>query len=144
FNVYGPRMDVYGVYTEVMIRWLDQIDAGQPPVIFGDGSQTMDFVYVEDVAKANVLAARSGVTDEVFNVASGREVSLLELLGLLLKITGSDLKPVFREERKVNPVRRRLASTEKLEKILGFKAGTGLEEGLKKLALWRAGLKKHE
>src|SRR5262249_55425720 len=59
FNIYGPRMDMTGVYTEVLVRWLDAIDAGTPPLIFGDGSQSMDFVYVEDVARANLLAAQS-------------------------------------------------------------------------------------
>ncbi len=79
FNVYGPRMDVYGAYTEVLIRWMERIAAGQPPLIFGDGSQTMDFVHVHDIARANMLAAKSDVTDEVFNVASGTETSLNEL-----------------------------------------------------------------
>ena len=76
FNVYGPRMDVYGAYTEVLIRWMERIAAGQPPIIFGDGLQTMDFVHVHDIARANILAAKSDVTDEVFNVASGTETSL--------------------------------------------------------------------
>lgn len=136
FNVYGPRMDIHGVYTEVMIRWLERIYNGTPPIIFGDGSQTMDFVYVEDVARANILSAKSDVTDEVFNIASGMETSLLELLELLLRLTNSSLRPVFEAERKVNPVRRRLASTEKAERLLGFKAEIGLEEGLKRLIQW--------
>ncbi|MBI4688816.1 MAG: NAD-dependent epimerase/dehydratase family protein [Nitrospirae bacterium] len=139
FNVYGPRMDIHGVYTEVMIRWLDRIDAGEPPLIFGDGSQTMDFIFIEDVARANILAAKSDVTDNVFNVASGKETSLLELLNLFLKVKGSELKPEFREERKVNPVGRRLASTKKAEKLLGFRAEVGLEEGLQRLVEWKAG-----
>ena len=71
FNVYGPRMDIYGAYTEVLIRWMERIAAGQPPLIFGDGGQTMDFVYIEDIARANILAAQADVTDEVFNIASG-------------------------------------------------------------------------
>ena len=79
FNVYGPRMDVHGLYTEVLIRWMERIAEGTPPLIFGDGSQTMDFVYVEDIARANILAATADATDEVFNVASGVETSLLEL-----------------------------------------------------------------
>lgn len=137
FNVYGPRMDIYGVYTEVMIRWLDLIDAGEPPLIFGNGSQTMDFVYVEDVARANILAAKAEVTDEAFNVASGTETSLLDLLEHVLKISGSGLRPEFREERKVNPVRRRVASTKKAERMMGFKAEVDLEEGIRRLIQWR-------
>lgn len=144
FNVYGPRMDIHGVYTEVMIRWLDRIAVGEPPLIFGEGKQTMDFVYIEDIARANILAAKSDITDEVFNVASGTETSLLELLEIMLKVISSDLKPEFREERKVNPVSRRLASTEKAEKLLGFKAEVGLEEGLKRLIQWKEQQKKSD
>src|SRR5436853_5634980 len=70
FNVYGPRMDAFGAYTEVFIRWMERIAAGQPPIIFGDGAQTMDFVHAADVALANILAAESDRNDEVFNVAS--------------------------------------------------------------------------
>jgi UDP-glucose 4-epimerase len=138
FNVYGPRMDVFGKYTEVLIRWLDCLDKGEPPKIFGDGQQTMDFVFSEDVARANVLAARSGVSDEVFNVASGTETSLAGLLQALLKVTGhEDVRPDFMPERKVNPVPRRLASTEKARRLLGFEARTNLEDGLRKLVTWR-------
>src|SRR5713226_2330250 len=96
FNVYGPRMDVFGKYTEVLIRWMERIEAGQAPVIFGDGAQTMDFVHVADVARANVLALRADVEDRVYNVASGTETSLLELLRLLLKaMRREDLEPEF-------------------------------------------------
>ena len=71
FNVYGPRMDIHGVYTEVLVRWMERIVAGTPPLILGDGTQTMDFVYVDDIARANILAATSAATDRVYNVASG-------------------------------------------------------------------------
>src|SRR5256714_13633792 len=91
FNVYGPRMDVHGRYTEVLVRWMERIAEGKPPLILGDGSQTMDFVYIEDVARANVLAAQSAVTDEVFNVASGTETSLAELASALLRVMGAEL-----------------------------------------------------
>jgi UDP-glucose 4-epimerase len=139
FNVYGPRMDAFGKYTEVLIRWLDCLDAGTRPKIFGDGLQTMDFVFVEDVARANILAARSDVADEVFNVASGTETSLLQLLHTLLKVTGrNDVEPEFLPERKVNPVPRRLAATEKARRLLGFEAKTSLEDGLGRLVSWRA------
>lgn len=136
FNVYGPRMDVHGVYTEVFIRWMDRIAAGQPPLIFGDGSQTMDFVHVEDIARANLLAAKSAVSDEVFNVASGAETSLRELATRLLLIMGSPLQPEHQPERKVNPVPRRLADTEKARRLLGFEAKVGLDEGLRGLVTW--------
>jgi UDP-glucose 4-epimerase len=136
FNVYGPRMDIYGAYTEVLIRWMERIAAGQPPLILGDGNQTMDFIYAEDAARANLLAARAGVSDEVFNVASGREASLNDLAALLLKVMGSDLRPEYGPQRKVNPVPRRLADTAKAHRLLGFEAKVGLEEGLRRLVLW--------
>jgi len=136
FNVYGPRMDMYGAYTEVLIRWMDRIAAGRPPLILGSGSQTMDFVFVEDIARANVLAARAAVSDRVFNVASGCETSLNELARTLLKVMGSDLEPEYGPERKVNAVSRRLADTRQAAKHLGFRAEVQLEEGLRRLVEW--------
>lgn len=138
FNVYGPRMDIFGKYTEVLIRWLDCIDRGESPKIFGDGKQTMDFVYSEDVARANLAAMESDVADEVFNVASGTETSLLELLEALLEVTGAKhLKPQFLPERSVNPVPRRWADVSKAQRLLGFQARVGLHEGLRRLVAWR-------
>jgi len=136
FNVYGPRMDIHGKYTEVLIRWMERIASGQPPLILGDGKQTMDFVYIEDVARSNILALRSEVTDDVFNVASGTETSLNALAAALLKAMGSNLKPEYGAERKVNPVARRLADTTKAERLLGFRAQVGLDEGLARLVKW--------
>ena len=136
FNVYGPRMDIHGRYTEVLVRWMERIASGQPPIILGDGSQTMDFVYIEDVARSNILALQSDVTDDVFNVASGTETSLKQLADALLRVMGSSLKPEYGPERKVNPVSRRLADTSKAKRVLGFEATVGLEEGLRRLVKW--------
>lgn len=136
FNVYGPRMDTHGAYTEVLIRWMDRIAAGQPPLIFGDGTDTMDFVYVADIARANVLAAQADVTDQVFNVASGCETSLRELAQALLKVMGSDLALEYGPPRKVNAVPRRLADTRKAQRMLAFTAQVSLEEGLRRLVEW--------
>jgi UDP-glucose 4-epimerase len=136
FNVYGPRMDIHGKYTEVLIRWMERIAAGQPPLILGDGKQTMDFVYIDDVARSNILALRSDETDDVFNVASGTETSLNELAAALLNVMGSDIRPEYGPERKVNPVPRRLADTTKAERALGFRAQVSLEEGLTRLVDW--------
>ena len=136
FNVYGPRMDIYGAYTEVLIRWMERIAAGSPPLIFGNGEQTMDFVYVEDIARANILAAESDVSDEVFNVASGTETSLNKLLAALLEVMDSSLQPEYLAERKVNPVPRRLADTRRAEQLLGFRAQISLAEGLHRLVSW--------
>src|SRR5207253_3524692 len=88
FNVYGPRMDVHGVYTEVMIRWLERLARNEAPVLFGDVTQTIDFVYVEDVARAYLLAAVADVTDEAFNLWTGREPSLREMCATLCAVTG--------------------------------------------------------
>lgn len=136
FNVYGPRMDVHGAYTEVLVRWMERIAAGEPPLIFGDGSQTMDFVCVPDIARANVLAAEAGVTDTVFNIASGVETSLRELAEALLRVMGSDLEIEYGPERAVNRVPRRLADTSAARRELGFEAEIGLEEGLQMLVRW--------
>ena len=136
FNVYGPRMDAAGKYTEVLIRWMQRIADGRPPVIFGDGLQTVDLVFVEDAARANILAARSSVADDVFNVASGAETSLNDLARLLLRTMGSDVEPEYAAPRAVNPVPRRLGDTRKAEAFLGFKAQVPLEEGIRRLVHW--------
>jgi UDP-glucose 4-epimerase len=139
FNVYGPRMDVHGKYTEVLIRWMERIADGRPPLILGDGTQTMDFVYVDDVAAANVLALQGEQTDEVFNIASGTETSLDQLAGALLRAMGSSLRPEYGAERKVNPVARRWADVRKAQRLLGFSAQVELEEGLSRLVAWWRG-----
>jgi UDP-glucose 4-epimerase len=136
FNVYGPRMDVHGLYTEVLVRWMERIAVGEPPLIFGDGKQTMDFVCVPDIARANVLAAEAEVTDAVFNVASGVETSLLELAETLLRVMGSDLSVEHGPERAVNGVTRRLADTSMASDELGFRAEIDIEEGLTQLVEW--------
>lgn len=136
FNVYGPRMDVQGKYTEVLVRWIERIALGKPPLIYGDGRQTMDFVFIDDVARSNILALQSESSDEVFNIASGTETSLNELAEALLKVMGSPLSPEYGPERTVNPVSRRLADTTKAERLLGFKAEVGIEEGLARLVDW--------
>jgi UDP-glucose 4-epimerase len=136
FNVYGPRMDVYGAYTEVLIRWMERIAAGEAPIIHGDGLQTMDFIHVRDVARANILAAKSDVTDEVFNVASGAETSLVELAAALASVMGSSVTADHAPARNVNAVTRRLADVSKARETLGFKAAIGLEEGLRDLVDW--------
>ena len=136
FNVYGPRMDVHGLYTEVLVRWMERIADGKPPLIFGDGQQTMDFVFTGDIARANVLAAQSDSVDGVFNIASGEETSLLQLAQALLRAMDSDLSVEFGPERAVNGVTRRLADTELARRELGFEASTGLEDGLRELVAW--------
>jgi len=115
---------------------MERIAAGQAPLIFGDGNQTMDFAHAADIARANILAAKADVTDEVFNIASGSETSLNDLARMLLKIMGSDLKPEYGPERKVNPVPRRLAHVEKTRRMIGYEAKISMEEGLRQLVKW--------
>jgi UDP-glucose 4-epimerase len=136
FNVYGPRMDVFGAYTEVFIRWMDAIAAGRRPVIFGDGSQTMDFVHVTDVARANVLAAAAAVTDVAINIGSGTETSLNELANILLKVMGSNMRPDRAAARKVNPVPRRLADIGDARRLIGYEPTMPLDDGLRQLVAW--------
>jgi UDP-glucose 4-epimerase len=136
FNAYGPRMDTDGKYTEVMIKWLDCIRDGKNPLIYGDGSTTMDFVYVGDIAKANIAALQEDVTDEVFNIGNREETSLKELLVVLLKVNNSNLTPEFREENSINPVSRRLADISKAKKLLHFTPTISLEKGMKSLSEW--------
>lgn len=141
FNVYGPRMDVFGAYTEVMIRWLERLSRGEPPVIFGDGLQTMDFIYVEDVADAYLKAMASDVSDEVFNCGTGIETSLLELCKQLCIAAGHpDIEPTFAPARVVNNVRRRQACTKLARERVGWEARTSLAEGLQRLVRWHRDL----
>lgn len=142
FNVYGPKMDVSGIYTEVFIRWLDNIDKGQPPVIFGDGKNTLDFIYIKDVADATIKALKSPRTEGVYNIASGRETDLNTLVATLLKLTKSNLIPIHKiQVRKSNYVTRRRADISKAKKELGFVAKTSLESGLRELIEWRQNIK---
>ncbi|RAX17580.1 NAD-dependent epimerase/dehydratase family protein [Pseudarthrobacter sp. AG30] len=136
FNVYGPRMDVHGLYTEVLVRWMERIMDGQPPLIFGDGLQTMDFIHTADVARANVLAAGSSIAEGTYNVASGTETSLLDMARTLLRVMGSDLSVEHGPARQVNSVVRRLADTSAAARDLGFKAEVELDEGLRQLVSW--------
>lgn len=137
FNVYGPRMDVHGLYTEVLVRWMERIADGRPPLIFGDGNQTMDFVCVPDIARANVLAAGSDVVEGTYNIASGTETSLLELAQALLRVMDAEeLGVEHGPERAVNGVVRRLADTSAARDDLGFEAEIGLDDGLRQLVEW--------
>jgi len=135
-NVYGARQDYKGTYIAVIMKILDRLDAGLPPIVFGDGSQAYDFIYVEDTARANVLALKADVTDEFYNVGKGTKTSIKELAELLLKITGSNLQIEYKPEGKTF-VTNRIGSTDKAERDLGFKAKIELEEGLKRLIKWR-------
>lgn len=137
FNAYGPRMDAHGVYTEVLIRWMERIHAGRPPLILGDGSQTMDFVDVRDIARANLDALQSPATDRVYNIASSVETSLLDLARSLLEVMGRpDLTPQFGPARTVNGVTRRLADISAAARDLDWAPRIDLRTGLTDLVAW--------
>ncbi len=137
FNVYGPRMDRTGAYTEVMIRWLYAAMDGVRPKIFGQGEQSMDFVDVEDIARANLAAYVSGVEDEVFNVCTGREVSLLDLWRIIQKVTGATtLEPEYQPARIIGPVGRRVGDPTKARNMLNFETRVDLEHGIQRLHDW--------
>lgn len=137
FNVYGPRMDIHGKYTEVLIRWMERLEAGQQPLIFGDGTQTMDMLHVRDVARANILAAASSASDVALNVGSGTETSLYQLARQLAKVMDREhIEPKFQEARAINPVPKRLASTSLARSLIGFETTISLESGLKEVVDW--------
>jgi UDP-glucose 4-epimerase len=135
-NVYGPRQDYRGTYTSVIMKMLDRLDRNEPPVIYGDGSQAYDFIYVADTARANVCALKSMASDRYYNVGSGIRTSVRELCELLLNITGCKLQP---EYLPAGPtfVTHRVGSTVLAERDLGFRSSTPLEEGIRHLIAWR-------
>lgn len=135
-NIYGPRMDYRGVYVSVIMKVLDRIFAGQPPVIYGDGTQVYDFIYVEDAAEANVRGMKAECSDEFFNVGTGVGTTINELVGTLLQATGSKLQPEYRPQEQ-SFVTHRIGSTEKAERLLGFKASTSFADGLARVVRWR-------
>jgi len=140
FNVYGPGMTLFGNETEVLIRWLDCLDAGLPPLIFGDGKQTLDWVFIDDVVEANWRALLFPGSGEVFNVCSGKETTLLDLLDTLCKVVRKKASPEFHPVRSVNHVARRFGDPRKAAELLRFRALIGLEDGLGKLVEWRTGM----
>ncbi|NPV85290.1 MAG: NAD-dependent epimerase/dehydratase family protein [Anaerolineae bacterium] len=135
-NIYGPRMDYKGTYVSVIMKVLDKIFAGEPPVIYGDGTQVYDFIYVSDVAEANILGMKSDCADEFFNIGSGVGTSINELVDILLELTGSKLKPTYLPQAQ-SFVTHRIGSTDKARDLLGFEARTPLVEGLRRLLEWR-------
>lgn len=136
-NVYGPRQDYRGAYVAVMHKMLDRLEEGLPPVVYGDGSQTYDFVHVRDVARANVAAMRADTSGELYNVGRGIGTSIRELAELLIQLTGSNQKVHF-EPSGPTFVTHRIGSTDKAERDLGYRWSIDLEEGMRELVEWRS------
>ena len=135
-NVYGPRMDYEGVYVSVIMKVLDRIEAGEAPQIYGDGSQTFDFVHVSDVARANILSLTSDATDVCLNVGTGVGTTVKELVEGLIEVTGSELAPEYLPGEQMF-VTERIGSTELAEKLIGFRAEIPYAEGLRSVVAWR-------
>lgn len=137
-NVYGPRQPYEAAYMDVIMHFLNRIDQDLPPVVRGDGSATVDLVYVEDVARANVLALKSQVTNEFLNVASGEETTIGELARLLIRLRGKEdrLEPEF-QMMDEGLVARRWGSPAKAREMLGFTASTPVEYGMAQVIAWR-------
>ncbi len=143
-NIYGPRQPFLGAYTDVIMNFFNKLDENLPPRIEGDGSQTLDLVYVGDCARANIMAMKSAVSGEYFNVSSGKETTLKELAEILIKVSGKkDIKPEY-VPRDKNLVTRRFGSADKAKSMLGFTVTTSLEQGLKNILAWREEVKKRE
>ncbi len=142
-NVYGARQDYKGTYVAVIMKILDRIDRGLPPIVYGDGSQSYDFIYVEDIARANVLALKSDAVDEFYNVGGGTQTSIRELCEMVLEITGSDLEIQY-EPAGQTFVTNRVGSTDKADRDLGFRTTIDLRDGLKRLIEWRQNHKQRE
>jgi UDP-glucose 4-epimerase len=134
-NVYGPRMDYRSAYVMVIMNFINRIDRGEPPQIYGDGTQTLDLVYVEDVARANLLALKSSVTNEALNVATGKETTLVELAKIVLGIMGGGLEPEYKDRDK-KLVSRRFGDPRRAKELLGFEAKVPVEEGIRRVIEW--------
>ncbi len=133
FNVYGPRQDPASEYAAVIPRFVSAYLAGKAPVIFGDGEQTRDFVYVKDLVRANILASEASVPG-VFNVASGTRTSLNELSGIIKEITGSKIDPRYSDAR-AGDIRDSVADI-RLADNIGYSPKYTMEEGLRDAIRW--------
>ena len=136
-NIYGPRMDYKGAYVSVIMKVLDRLDAGQPPLIYGDGSQTYDFVHVDDVARANILSLKADATDTFFNVGTGvpdhDQGARRHAAGASPAATSS--RSTCRRSRSSSPTASAARSTP--SGCSGFRAEVDLREGLESVVEWR-------
>lgn len=135
-NVYGPRQDYRGAYIAVIMKILDRLDKGLPPIVYGDGSQAYDFIYVSDCAKANLCAMKSDITDTFYNIGRGIQTTIKELTETILKITHNDSNIQYEPEG-TTFVKNRVGCPKKAEAEIGFKAQFELREGLERLIEWR-------
>ena len=130
FNVYGLRQNRN--YAGVITKFLDRIESKKQPVIFGDGSQIRDFVYVEDVVKANLLAMKSNLKLGFINIGSGKATSINDLAKMMMNLSGLEMKPIYKDA-KPGDVQESLADTNLADKLLGWKPNTSLRNWLKQV-----------
>ena len=135
-NVYGARQDYHGAYIAVIMKILDRLDNGLAPIVYGDGSQAYDFIYVSDCGRANVCAMKSDATDQFYNVGTGIRTTIKELAEMILEVTGSSLKIQY-EPGGLTFVKNRIGCPVKAHTEIGFQAKLKLHEGLKQLITWR-------
>jgi UDP-glucose 4-epimerase len=132
FNIFGPKQDPNSLYSAVIPKFIDALVRDRPPVIFGDGEQSRDFTYIENVVQANLLAMSAAhLHGEAINVACGEKISLNQLLNVLKKILGSNQSPIYEEPRK-GDVRHSLADVRRAKEIINYEPKVGIEFGLKK------------
>ncbi len=139
-NVYGARQDYQGAYIAVIMKILDRLEKGLPPVVYGDGSQAYDFIYVSDCGRANVCAMKADATDSFYNVGRGVKTTIKELAEMILEVTGSRLKIQY-EPGGMTFVINRFGCPKKAEREIGFNAKVDLRDGLQRLIEWRNGHK---
>jgi len=135
FNVFGPYQDPGSKYSAAIPKFINLILEDKQPVIFGDGEQSRDFTYVENVVEANILAANSNLTGEVFNIACGEIISIKEVVQILNTILNKDIKPIFKEGR-IGEVKHSLADIGKARNKIGYKPKYKFTEGLRKTVEW--------
>ena len=132
FNVFGPRQDPNSEYAAVIPKFIRLLKNGQTPTIFGDGSTSRDFTFVTDIVDANIRAAETGAAaGEVFNCEGGKPTNLNQLVEVLQKLLGTNVKPLYQDFR-VGDIKDSYADASKAERILGFKTNVSFEEGLKR------------
>ena len=132
FNIFGPKQDPNSLYSAVIPKFIDDLLQDRPPIIFGDGEQSRDFTYIENVVQANLLAmSAEHVHGEAINIACGKRISLNQLFNVLKEIVGSKVSPLYREPRK-GDVKHSLADIRKGKEIVGYEPTVGVEIGLRK------------
>lgn len=133
FNVFGPRQNPKSQYAAVIPKFVDRIVAGEELHIYGDGEQTRDFIFVKDVARANLLACmHESAPGQVFNIAGGRSISVNELAELLMKVTGTRV-PVIHDAPNIGEIKYSASDTRKAKEMLGFEPKVSVEEGLQQI-----------